>query len=921
MSEDNTKELSLRYLPFKGKKEEWEMWSAKFLSKARKKKYLHIITANKPIEFDDPDDKTTEEQAKEKLNDEAYDDLITSMEDKIAFSKVAQAKTATLPNGCAHTAWKNLTNKYKPRTVQSKAEKKLEFAQSKLSDWTKDPDEWLDELERIRADLEMMKSEISDEDFKIHVLNNLPKEYESIIEKLIPDISILDIGDMREELQAKYNRLMKYNEGSNNEEDQALVSNQGFKQFKGKCLKCGKIGHKAANCRSGQKFNGNCHYCGKPGHRIAECRKKKREERNGSSEANVAMEEVVLLSGEPKMNYFCQEVKKHCCQDVEKYKHRSKTCEINDTMAQEEVVLMATNESNKFTKETWVGDTGATSHMTNSDKGLINAQTINEQIRVGNGKYMIATKKGRLPCTIKQTNGEDQQCTLEVKVVPELWCNLFSITSAMKKGFAISSKDMVVSISKGNFKFNFDKVGETASGGFLMGIEIVPRLSEQTMVSEEEQIKIKERTMDINIAHNIFGHPSEATTRSTAKKYGWTLTGDLEKCENCVLSKIRQRNLNKTTTPSSKKGERLYIDISSIKKRSYGGSKFWVLIVDDFTKMKWSLFLKKKSELSDKVVPFLKTIHEEVKVIVQTIRCDNAGENKILEENCKATTGLAHIKFQYTPRNTPQYNGVVERAFATLYGRVRAMNNAANLSQDLRDGLWTECASTATSLDNILSTNGELSPYESFYGHPSKIMNNLRTFGELGIVKTASKTQSKIVNRGEACIFVGYPSNHPSSTYRMLNLRTHKVIISRDIIWMHKMHGKDKSTPNIDGSATSSSLRRSTVMRASSMRATSSVLFGGLATRVRNPCHPMPFGRRSPTTGVTSRRPLGRSGCRGPLSATECESRASRARPGARTILLLGELGGRAGPARRRRFASSRSTSSGQNGVGGTRSS
>ena len=69
-------------------------------------------------------------------------------------------------------------------------------------------------------------------------MKNLPKEYESIIEKLIPDISILDIVDMQEELQAKYNRLMKYNEGSNNEEDQALVSNQGFKQFKGKCLKC-----------------------------------------------------------------------------------------------------------------------------------------------------------------------------------------------------------------------------------------------------------------------------------------------------------------------------------------------------------------------------------------------------------------------------------------------------------------------------------------------------------------------------------------------------------------------------------------------------------------------------------------------------------------------------------------------------------
>ena len=60
-------------------------------------------------------------------------------------------------------------------------------------------------------------------------------------------------------------------------------------------------------------------------------------------------------------------------------------------------------------------------------------------------------------------------------------------------------------------------------------------------------------------------------------------------------------------------------------------------------------FLKNKSKLTDKVLPFLKTMHEEVKVIVQSIRCDNAGENKILEENCKKTTGLAHIKFQYTP--------------------------------------------------------------------------------------------------------------------------------------------------------------------------------------------------------------------------------------------------------------------------------
>ena len=144
--------------------------------------------------------RSNEERALEKLNDEAYDDLIMSMDNKVAFNKVSQAKTSTLSEGCAYTAWTNLINKYKPRTVQSRAEKKLKFAQSKLEDWTKDPDEWLDSLEELKSDLELMNSEISDEDFKIHVLNNLPKEYESLVEKLIPDISILSLSDLREEL-------------------------------------------------------------------------------------------------------------------------------------------------------------------------------------------------------------------------------------------------------------------------------------------------------------------------------------------------------------------------------------------------------------------------------------------------------------------------------------------------------------------------------------------------------------------------------------------------------------------------------------------------------------------------------------------------------------------------------------------------
>ena len=122
------------------------------------------------------------------------------------------------------------------------------------------------------------------------------------------------------------------------------------------------------------------------------------------------------------------------------------------------------------------------------------------------------------------------------------------------------------------------------------------------------------------------------------------------------------------------------------------------------------------------------------------------------------------------------------------------MNNSAALTTTLQHGLWTECAATATQLDNIITTTNNPSPFEKFYGKPSPLINKLRSFGKLGIIKTSKQHQSKLTNRGEACIFVGYTEDHSNSSYRMLNLRTHHVIVSRDIIWLNQMHGDDTLT-------------------------------------------------------------------------------------------------------------------------------
>jgi len=64
----------------------------------------------------------------------------------------------------------------KPPTRQ--LELKLEFNKCVLKSACQDPDEWITKLESIKSRLKDMSSIISDEDFLIYFLNNLPKEIE-----------------------------------------------------------------------------------------------------------------------------------------------------------------------------------------------------------------------------------------------------------------------------------------------------------------------------------------------------------------------------------------------------------------------------------------------------------------------------------------------------------------------------------------------------------------------------------------------------------------------------------------------------------------------------------------------------------------------------------------------------------------------
>jgi hypothetical protein len=129
------------------------------------------------------------------------------------------------------------------------------------------------------------------------------------------------------------------------------------------------------------------------------------------------------------------------------------------------------------------------------------------------------------------------------------------------------------------------------------------------------------------------------------------------------------------------------------------------------------------------------------------------------------------------------------KKFQTFFGRIRAMLNSAGVKDQLRSGVWAECAMTVMFLSNVTSIkNKEVCPYELLFGCKPKLPTSLRSFGEIGVVTTKVNIQSKLKNRGKPCMFVGYSVHNENDVYRMLNLDTNIIIQSRDIIWLNEAY-------------------------------------------------------------------------------------------------------------------------------------
>jgi hypothetical protein len=207
---------------------------------------------------------------------------------------------------------------------------------------------------------------------------------------------------------------------------------------------------------------------------------------------------------------------------------------------------------------------------------------------------------------------------------------------------------------------------------------------------------------------------------------------------------------------------------------SIGGSKYGLVIVDDFSRFTWVFFLSDKGETQEILKKFMRRAQNEFELKIKKVRSDNG--TKFKNTNVEEFLGEEGIKHEFSVPYTPQQNGVVERKNRTLIEAARTMLD----EYKTRDNFWAEAVNTACYAINRLYLHKiyKKTTYELLTGNKHKV-DYFRVFGCKCFILNKKVKSSKFAPRVDEGFLLGYASN--AHGYRVCNNTTGLVEIAIDV--------------------------------------------------------------------------------------------------------------------------------------------
>ena len=279
---------------------------------------------------------------------------------------------------------------------------------------------------------------------------------------------------------------------------------------------------------------------------------------------------------------------------------------------------------------------------------------------------------------------------------------------------------------------------------------------------------------DFDLWHYFLGHPSSSRLESIKDIHVSKASHNSKPCFICLMAKLHKLPFTHSQHKSIYCFELIHCDLwGPCNEISYDGFRYFLTIVDDFSRCTWVYLLKYKSDASTILQGFYTLIETQFATKIKTIRSDNGGEfdlKQFYHEKC--------IIHQKTCVETPEQNVIVERKHQHILNVARALRFQSGLAVKY----WSDCVLTAVYLINrtpspILNSK---TPFEILF-KTKPAYTHLRVFGYLGFAFTFTNNRHKFDTRAKKSVFLGYPFGIKG--YKLLDLNSKKVFISRNVVF------------------------------------------------------------------------------------------------------------------------------------------
>lgn len=427
----------------------------------------------------------------------------------------------------------------------------------------------------------------------------------------------------------------------------------------------------------------------------------------------------------------------------------------------------------------WIVDSGASDHMT-GDKSLFSTYTscqVNQTVRIANGSRSHVAGIGTICISEKLT-------LYSVLYVPDLDCNLISVSKLNRDHHCETKFFAKYCVFQDLASGKMIGSADYCAGLYLLKVHhsIKKSISSFQCQSTQSSESISQSNSDSTIMlwHYRLGHPNFMYLKKLFPSLFINKNARLYQCETCQFAKHTRTTYSprpyKPTTPFSL----IHGDIWGPSRiPNVSGARWFLLLVDDHTRLSWLFLMKDKSETTQIFKNFHSMIQNQFKTSIQVLKTDNARDffNFILGTYLQSN-GIVH---QSSCVDTPQQNGVVERKNRHILEVARALLFQTHVPKQF----WGEAVLTATFLINRMPSR--VLNYHSPVQLLTKLFPNthlitqipLKMFGCTAFVHVHSHNRNKLDKRALRCILIGYSTNKKG--YKCFSPDTKKTYHTMDV--------------------------------------------------------------------------------------------------------------------------------------------